>query len=519
MNVSADRGVDAWGRVRTIVTGLAGWRRRGLAFALGAIAVAAQPPVHLLPVLLVSFTGLVWLMDGAVSRRAAFGCGWWFGLGYFVAGLYWISFAFLVEAAKFGWMIPFAVFGLSAALAVYCGLVTLLTRLLPCSGSGRVLVLAAVWAAVEWLRGLAFTGFPWNPMATVWAPWDAMMQLASVTGMFGLSLVTVLIAAAPAAVTANGGHRRWLPPAAAGVLLCVVWAAGAVRLAGAGAEAVPGVLLRLVQPNIDQRLKWRPDLRQGHFIRYLNMSRADGGPTHVIWPETAAPFVMANDAERRRIMATAVPPGGLLLSGSVRSTARSGRPFRAWNSLHALDESGQIVATYDKFHLVPFGEYVPLRSILKFAKLTAGRSDFTPGPGPRTLVLPGLPPVSPLICYEAIFSGRVSDRGARPGWMLNITNDAWFGISSGPYQHLANARFRAVEEGLPLVRAANTGISAIVDSHGRITASLALGTAGVLDAALPRAITPTLFVRFGDWLLFALIAVCAAAGCLWRGRG
>lgn len=519
MNSAADRDPDALGRIGTAVVGMAGWRRRGLAVAFGCLAIAAQPPLHVLPVLLVSFAGLVWLIDGSHSKRGAFGCGWWFGLGYFVAGLYWISFAFLVEAEKFGWMIPFAVFGLSAAFAIYCGLATLLAWLFSRSGTGRVLVLAAAWTAMEWVRGTAFTGFPWNPLGAVWAPSDAMIQFASLAGMFGLTLVTVAAAAAPALVSSRTGPRRWLPLVAAGALLGVVWAGGAWRLADAADEVVPGVMLRLVQPNIDQTLKWRPQLRESHLARYLDLSRRDGRPTHVIWPETAVPFVMARDAERRRAMAKAVPPGGLLLSGSVRTTTRAERPFRAWNSLHAVDRTGRIVATYDKHHLVPFGEYVPFRSILDIAKLTMGRSDFTPGPGPRTLTLPGLPPVSPLICYEAIFSGRAIDRAARPGWLLNVTNDAWFGISSGPYQHLANARFRAVEEGLPLVRAANTGISAVVDPYGRMKASLGLGIGGVLDAPLPRAIAPTVFARIGDWLLLAMIVGCAAGGFLWRRRG
>lgn len=526
MTEPANRDAGAWDRIRGIVCGLAGWRRRGFTFFLGVLATAALPPVHAVPVLVVSFTGLVWLSDASRSKIGAFGCGWWFGLGYFAAGLYWVSFAFLVEAAKFGWMIPFAIAGLAAVLAVYCGAAVLATRLSGCTGPGRVLVLAASWTSLEWLRGIAFTGFPWNPLATVWTPWDAMVQIASVTGVFGLSLVTVIAAAAPAAVSGRAGAGRWLPLGFAGALIVAVWAGGAWRLAGAGIASVPGVMLRIVQPNIDQKLKWRRDLRDGHFARYLELSRTGNGVagkttdriTHVIWPETAATFVVANDAAKRRIMAAAAPAGGLLLTGSVRTTPRGTERFKAWNSLHAIDPGGKIVATYDKFHLVPFGEYVPLRSILKLTKLTAGRSDFSFGHGPRTLALDGLPPVSPLICYEAIFPGQVVDPNARPEWLLNVTNDAWFGLSSGPYQHFAAARFRAVEEGLPLVRAANTGISAIVDAYGRITAYLGLGRLGVLDGRLPRAIAAPPFARFGNWVLLIVICCVAALGFVWRDR-
>ncbi len=519
MNAVANRDSGQWDRIGATVTAVTGWRRRGLAFFFGALAAAALPPVHALPVLLISFTGLVWLIDGSPSHRTAFGNGWWFGLGYFVVGLYWIAFALLVEAAKYGWLIPFAIGGLSAAFAVYCGLAALLVRLCRCTGPGRVLVLAAAWTAMEWLRGEAFTGFPWNALGTVWASSDAMIQLASVTGVFGLTLVTVVAAAAPALVTRHTGFRRWLPLAAAGVLLGMVWAGGAWRLDGAGDAMVAGVKLRLVQPNIDQRLKWRPDLRRRHFARYLALSQAGDGVTHLIWPETAPPFSVANDDPRRRLMAAVIPPGGLLLTGAIRTSRRGTQPFRVWNSLYAVDRNARIVATYDKFHLVPFGEYVPLRSILDISKLTAGRSDFSRGPGPRTLTLAGLPPVSPLICYEAIFPGHVVDPTARPGWLLNVTNDAWFGISSGPYQHFASARFRAVEEGLPLVRAANTGISAVVDAYGRVVAKLGLGISGTLDAPLPQAMAmPPPFAGFGDWILAALIACTALAGCLWRGR-
>ncbi len=519
MNHLAGRGLGAWSNIQTAIQGLSGWRRRGMAFFFGMLAVAALPPVHVLPVLLVSFTGLVWLTDGCPTWRTAIGNGWWFGLGYHVAGLYWISFALLVEPEKFGWMIPFAIFGLSAAFAVYCGLAVLLAWLCRCTGPGRVLVLAAAWTAMEWFRGVAFTGFPWNSLGIVWTPFDGMIQLASVTGVFGLTLITVIVAAAPALVSGDPESRRWLPLAAVGVLLGVVWAGGIWRLDGAGEAMVPGVKLRLVQANISQRLKWRPELRGRHFAQYLALSRSGEGVTHVIWPETAAPFVVANDSARRRIMASVIPPGGLLLTGSIRTTPRGITPFRVWNSLHAIDRNGRITATYDKFHLVPFGEYVPFRSLLDFTKLTAGRTDFSRGSGPRTLVLEGLPPVSPLICYEAIFPGRVVDPAARPGWLLNVTNDAWFGISSGPYQHFASARFRSVEEGLPLVRAANTGISAVVDSYGRIVAKLDLGVQGVLDAPLPQALaTPPPFARFGGWILFALIAGTAAAGRFWRGR-
>jgi apolipoprotein N-acyltransferase len=514
-----------WQRMALGVAGLKGWRRAALATVAGALTAAALPPIHAVPVLLVSFPVLVWLIDGSGSHRAALAAGWWFGFGSFLAGLYWVGFSFQVDAAKFGSYAAIAVIALAAGLAIFPAIAALATRAAGIGGAGRIPVLAAAWTACEWLRGTVLTGFPWNSLGTVWAFSDAMIQLAALAGVFGLTLVTVLAGAAPATLGDGGNtHRCWVMPAAAAALLAVVWAGGAWRLAGAavGSEggSVAGVALRLVQANIPQVDKWRPEMRDRIFRKYLRLSRAGNvTATHVIWPETATPFFVANDAVRRRVMTAAVPPGGLLLTGSIRTTRRGTRPFRVWNSFHAVDGAAKLIATYDKFHLVPFGEYIPLPGFLRVSKLTVGRTDFSAGPGPRTLTLPGLPPVSPLICYEAIFPGQVTEPGNRPRWLLNLTNDAWFGNSSGPYQHFAATRFRAVEEGLPLVRSANTGISAVVDAYGRVTARLGLGVEGVIDSPLPAALAaPTPYARFGNPVLLVLMFITAIAGWFMRLR-
>ncbi|MCB2100899.1 MAG: apolipoprotein N-acyltransferase, partial [Rhodobacterales bacterium] len=432
---------------RRRVAGMRGWRRRGLAAGLGALACLALPPAHVLPVLVPAFTGLVWLLDGATDRRAAFGAGWWFGFGYFSLGFYWIGAAMLVEAEKFAWMIPFAVFGVAGVEALFTGLAGLAAwmavRALGVLGGGaptgpaRVLLLAAAWGAGEWLRSWAFTGFPWNPVGAVWVVSDAMAQVAALVGVYGLGMVTVAAAAMPAVLGDGGaGRRSWGPVAVMAGLLVLAWGGGALRLAGATDATVPGVRLRLVQPDIPQRLKWQADLRAGHIRRQVDMSLAppadgDPAPTHVIWGETMVPAFLDRDESARALVAQAVPPGGLVLAGAPRAPDTGG-PFRVWNSLLAVDGAGRVVATYDKAHLVPFGEYVPFRSILPIDKITAGRGDFSAGPGPRAVDLPGLPPVGPQICYEIIFPGRVvGDR--RPAWLLNITNDSWFGRTAGPY--------------------------------------------------------------------------------------
>jgi apolipoprotein N-acyltransferase len=391
-------------------------------------------------------------------------------------------------------------------------------------GWRRIVVFAVAWTAMEWLRGVLLTGFPWNPLAITLDFSDAAIQLAAVLGEYGLGFVVALCCAAPAVLADPLPAHRWRTVGLAAGLLAALWAGGALRLSGASPATVPGVVLRIVQGDIPQRLKWDPELRDRNLAHYLRLSQRPAGPagapTDLIWPEAAVPVLFDHDAPRRRAASAVVPKDGLLLTGAIRTTVPGAGPFEAWNSLEAIDGAARIVASYDKFHLVPFGEYLPLRPLLSRIGLdavAADRADFTPGPGPRTLTLPGLPAVSPLICYEAIFPGTVADPAHRPGWLLNVTNDAWFGNSAGPYQHFAIARLRAVEEGLPLARAANTGISAVVDAYGRVIARLGLGREGVLDSPLPVALPPTPFARFGSAPLAALL-ILAAGAALFRRR-
>ena len=500
--------------------GLGGWRRRGAGFMLGVMLTAVLPPLHAVVVAIPAFVGLLWLIDGSGNRRGAFGAGWWFGFGFFSAGLYWLAFPMLTDAARYGWMVPFAVFGMAAGLAFFPALATLTLWSAGLRGFARVVALAILWTLAEYLRGHVLTGFPWNLIGQAWTFSDAVIQVTAVTGVYGLGFLTVLAAALPALWWE--GARPWprrLALAAPLAIVAALWLGGALRLAGAEPATVPGVTLRLVQPDILQADKWKPALRDKHLAKMMAMTVGPGwrDVTHVIWPEAAIPFFIGQDTARRQAVARVVPPGGLLFTGAPRMALDNGPDNggrRIWNALQVIREDGAIVATYDKFHLVPFGEYVPLRGILPLEKLTAGLGDFSAGPGIRTLSVAGLPPFSPLICYEGIFPGAVADPQDRPGWLLNITNDAWFGISAGPYQHFAAVRLRAVEEGLPLVRATNNGISAVVDPYGRVVAQLGLGGAGILDAALPMALpNATLYAKYGDWIsivifLFSAIIIC-----------
>lgn len=515
------------------------WRLRGLAFLFGALAAAGLPPIHALPVLLVSFSGLLLLLDRAPRPIAAIVLGWCFGFGYFVVGIYWVANALLAAASAFGWMLPFAIAGavggLSAVLACFPALAAGLARALWPAGPARILVLAVCWTVFEWARGWVFTGFPWNLLGYSWAFSDAMNQFAALAGIWGLSLVTVIVAASPALLV--DWTDRKVPVEAAPqrvraavgcivggfMIVLAIYAGGWLRLSGAGDGTVPDVRLRLVQADIEPGEKGAADRAADNLGRHLRLSvepPSNDKVTHIVWAETATPYPLERVPEARTAIADAVPENGLLITGVLRTDPPDGRIKEIWNSLAAVDRAGQIVGTYDKFHLVPFGEYVPLHRLLPFiSRFTPGIMDFSAGPGARTLRLPGLPPVGPLICYEIIFPGQVVDRKDRPEWLLNLTNDGWYGISTGPHQHFASARLRAVEEGLPVVRAANTGISGVIDAYGRIRAQTRLGEAAFLDAELPQGLERlTPYARWGDATAAVLLAIVAAVAFGTRTR-
>lgn len=487
--------------VLNYVAHLAGWRKRLALWLLGALAVLALPPVYFIPALGLSFAALLLILSEAKNRKAAFAVGWWFGFGFFTAGLYWISNALLIDIKRFIWFVPFSLFGLSAFLGLFIGLAALLSWSTRRKGLGAALALAAAWTLHEWVRSFIFTGFPWNPIASVWVAVTPVLQGEAWLGPYGMGFFTLLAASSwPFYWKARSRVGRYLSLAPLALLL-LIGLAGTLRLQSAEAGVVDGVRLRLVQPNIEQSLKWKSDLRARHLKKLIELSRLPAAtpPTHVVWAETAVPYLLSEDAAARQAVAMAAPENGLVITGAVRTSPRDETPYQIWNSMMAIDEAGDIRAVFDKFHLVPFGEYMPLKSILPLKKITEGATDFSAGPGPLTLDLPGLPPVGPLICYEVIFPKEVADPERRPAWLLNLTNDSWYGDSAGPRQHWAQAVLRAVEEGLPLVRVANGGVSGIVDAYGRTQARLDLGYEGILDGDLPKAADdPPLYSRFGN---------------------
>ena len=522
-------------RVAQSVIVLWGWRRLLAAFLAGALSVLALAPFHLAPVLWLTLPVLVWLIDGigadASSSRSVLGkmaagaaIGWAFGFGYFLAGLYWVGFAFLVDAEIFGWLMPFAVALLPAGLALFTALACALAATFWSSGAGRIFALATAMTAGEWLRGHLFTGFPWNLLGQALAFTDPSAQGAAILGVYGLTFLTVLIFAAPAVLATadeKTGLPAWAMPLSALAILPGLALYGVWRLPGEAQPEVAGVSLRIVQPNVPQSQKWLIENRHRILADYLRLSDEATSPsasgvadvTHVIWPESALPFVLSENGGALAAIAALLPDNVTLITGAVRRDQNDRN--RALNSVHVINGDGEIVATYDKARLVPFGEFLPLQNMLErigLEQLTRLRGGFGAGPGPESMGVEGAPAFAPLICYEIIFSGGAIDRTDRPGWILNVTNDAWFGDSTGPRQHFHQARLRAVEEGLPVVRAANTGISAIIDPYGRVVASIPLNRSGVLDGGLPEALPPTIFARYGDRILAALLAFGFLAG-------
>jgi apolipoprotein N-acyltransferase len=516
-----------------------------MAFLAGAASTLALAPINVWPVMFATFAPLVWLLDGAGGVRwggigAAFGIGWCFGFGYFVAGLYWIGSAFLVDAKTFGWLLPFAITMLPAYLAVFTGVGCAVARLVWTTSRFRILTLAATLSSAEWLRGHMFSGFPWNAFGYALTTPLPLAEGVAVFGIWGLTFIAVAVFAAPA-VLADAGRRPVAPLAWVGCTLAALAAYGALRLASNPTEMVDGVHLRIMQPNIPQDERFSYAAKAQIMNRYVLMSQRAGedvpppyrsqqapegrvgdprgldGVTHLIWPESAFPFFLARDGDALSVIAGMLPPNTTLITGAARPVEPApGRAKHAFNSVYVIDHHGSILASYDKLHLVPFGEYLPFEDLLEragFAQLVDIPGGFLSGAQRRVIAVPGAPGMLPLICYEAIFPGEAVPAGERPGWLLNLTNDAWFGTSVGPYQHFQQARVLAIEEGLPLIRAANSGISAVVDPLGRIIASLPLGHDGLLDAGLPRAAQVTIYAQTGD-LIFLAAVIGALIGSL-----
>ena len=505
-----------------LIRAASGLRRALIAFFAGIAAALALAPVYALPLMAVGFSILILLIDGAHAsprpRKSAFAAGWFFGFGYFLASIYWMAFSFFVQADQFAWMAPFAVMGMPAFLALFTGGACYAAVKFWRPGWPRIFLFAAIWTLFEYARGHVLTGLPWNLTGQALAGTAIGAQSAAWYGAYGLSLVATLLAAFPAAgLNAEQSTRGAFSGFVAMTLgAALLFAVGALRLATPTPAADGENYLRIVQPNIPQREKIDPNMWARNFERQLALSKGPAPKNarlFIVWPENGAPLLSeANTA--LRVLSEELPAESVLLAGAIRRARDDDGIERYYNSIAIVPEtpSGrQVIGHYDKHHLVPFGEYLPLYALLRavgLAQLTPyGDAGFSAGKGPVVLNAGG-PSFAPLICYEVIFPGEIYPKGERPEWLLTVTNDAWFGDTSGPRQHLDMARLRAIEAGLPMARSANTGISAVIDAKGRMLARAPLYEEGRLEAALPAALPGTLYDRLGDWLYLAMVICC-----------
>lgn len=461
-----------------------------LAFALGLATVAALPPYYWFPVLFITFSGLLLLINRAPTSGQAFKIGYAFGFAFYALGFSWIGNALLIDAASFGWLYPLVIiacgsfFGLFIAFPAW---VSWYFRTL----TARWLAFAAWWVIFEWIRSWFLTGFPWNLLGSVLAFSDSLLQFASVTGTYGLSFLVLLSTSAPALYfhyrNRRAGIISVLIPL---IILSFLYIFGSWRIAQAPVFE-SDINLRLVQPAIPQIMKWDEQVLEQNFKEYIRLSQLPGQDQidFTVWGETASPFPLDLDPQHAEEIIPAVPPHGYLVTGLVRYQFDRHSRYDPYNSMFILDSAASVKAYYDKAHLVPFGEYIPLREYLpKWIRPIANViGTFKSGPGPQVINLPGYPPLGGLICYEVIFPHEIIEKTQRPDWIINLTNDGWYGDSAGPYQHLVSARLRAVEEGIAIVRSANTGISAVISPLGIVTASLGLSKSGIVDAKLPLA--------------------------------
>ncbi|WP_196259837.1 apolipoprotein N-acyltransferase [Pelagibacterium limicola] len=523
-----------------------GWRRALLMILAGAIAALSVAPLFILPALFIGLPLLVWTLDGAERRKGIFGrifgpafrIGFWFGLGYFTASLHWLGFAFFVDG---GWLIgamPLAIAGLAAILSIFWGLGTAVAHLLWAAGATRIFALTACLSLAELARGTLFTGFPFNLLGYALTANAEMMQAASLVGIYGLTFAAILVAATPALVWPGADRSivsRLLPLFGGFGLIALQLGWGYQRLANTTIEYYDDTVIRLVQPAVPQDDKWQVFAREEIVTRLIDLSTMRTGPDDrgledvdiLLWPEAALPFFLSQEPQYLAQIARMLPEGTVLLTGAPREPYGPDGTIipgaQPYNAILAINADGEVVTSYDKTHLVPFGEYLPFQSFFSrfgIGQFVYGSDGWAAGEARRLIELPGLPAVLPLICYEIVYSGGLGALVADAAFILVVTNDAWFDGSIGPAQHFHHARLRAVEEGKSMVRAANSGISAFVDPLGRIGGMLGQEEVGVLKGVPARPVEATFFaqVRNIPFFGFILAGLLLPAAGLWVGR-
>ena len=510
-----------------------GWRRFLLLLVAGALAGLGVPPLFIVPALFVSFPILVWCLDGAERRKTvlrrlfgpAFRCGFAFGLGYFLVAFHWLGAAFFVDGGVMLAVMPFAIAALAALIALFWGFGAALAHLFWSDGAWRIVTLATFLGLAEWARGHLFSGFPFDLVGYALTANDEMMQLTSVIGIYGVTLLTLLLAMTPALIwppDQRGLTRRLVPFFLSLVVIAGQVAYGNYRLAATPVAEMAGIKLRLVQPLVYEHADWRRAdpgtvIDQLIALSETQLSPDDpglAGVTHLVWPESSLPFFFSEYPEALGRIGRMLPDGVTLLTGAPREDyGEDGLPVQGspgYNALLAIDTNGEVVASYDKSHLVPFGEFLPFQSFfasLGIKQFVPGANGWAPGDGRRLISAPGTPLFLALICYEAIFSGDLGAGIDKAQFMLNISNDAWFDGSIGPAKHAHHARVRAVEEGIALVRATNSGISFLADPLGRITAHLTPLQTAVMDVVPAQRLASTVFAQYRHWPFWGALAL------------
>ena len=484
-------------------------------FLSGILAVSALPPYYIFPALVVAFCSLIYFLERAETYKKSSLLGYLFGFGFFAFGFSWVGNAVLVEPEKTGWLYPIVFLGSGAFFGLFTAFPAMFSHFAKNTFT-RIFALAAWWTIFEWIKSWILTGFPWNPIGSVLAFNPVFVQLAAIFGVFGLSFLTIVFCCLPIAFF-EGQKKALISLGLMLVILGGILVFGFWRLPTE--IEFTDTKVRLVQPSSPQNLKWDRQAAESNFLQYVEMSAQNGlaNVDFVIWGETAATFNPRFYAEYDDGYKKAVPDKGYLIFGTVDYEYAFGDRM-AKNSMLVMDKEGEIVGAYDKMHLVPFGEYVPLRDYLPEVIQPVANiiGDFKRGEGHNVIRLKDKPAFGGLICYEIIFPSEITDKENRPEWLALLTNDGWYGISAGPYQHLVAAQLRAIEEGLPIVRSANSGISAIIDAFGRITTKIGLAEKGIIEGKIPTAISPTIYAKHGNKLILLLccliLFVCFTSG-------
>ncbi len=479
--------------------------------AAGALSVLALPPYYIFPLLFITFSWLLLCLSKATSGKQAFAYGYWFGFGWFACGFSWVGNALLIDIAAFGWLYPITLFASGAFFGLFTGIPAYCVYYLK-KPYAQWLGFASFWVIFEWIRSFILTGFPWNLLGSVLAFSPQTIQMASVFGTYGLSLLVLLAASAPALTLIYRNKKSmFFSVTAIFVISAFIYAFGTWRIKTVSDET-SDINIRIVQPSIPQTMKWNKASLENNFLEYIRLSKSQplDNIDFVIWGETATPYPLDIATQYRELITEAVPPKGYLVTGLVRYEFENAYDYHPLNSMFILNKQGEIIDFYDKSHLVPFGEYLPLRKFLPnwIKPITQTVSDFKSGKAHKIFHLKNYPSFGALICYEIIFPAQIINPSNKPQFLINLTNDGWYGDSSGPRQHLVSTQLRATEEGITIIRAANTGISAIIAPTGKITASLPLNQKNILDAPLPKQLTiPTLYGKYGNKIPLTLCLV------------